>query len=181
MAGVETVSPSTMGAVYIRLRDFWGTQIAASGRRLTGALSCALRVILRVLSGGGLLIAERGKFTAGSAKASDDASELLFFHGFLVGCSFSGHGGLAGENELRDVGESDGVAAGDALAGELPDEIAEEEIDFVGGGEAVDVIEKLGGENFWIDSGNGGSETVRVVGAERWAVRSVRDAMVLVD
>ncbi len=34
------------------------------------------------------------------AKASDEAIVLLFFRGFLLGGSFSGHGGLAGENEL---------------------------------------------------------------------------------
>src|SRR5713101_6203720 len=109
-------------------------------------------------------------------------SELLFGPGVrFVGCSLSGHGGLTGENQLRDVGESDGVTAGDALASELPDEIAEEEIHFVSGGEAVDVGKKLGGEEFGIDNGNGGPETVSVVSAERGGRGAVRGAMVLVD
>ncbi|HEY6270157.1 MAG TPA: hypothetical protein VIX11_17790 [Candidatus Acidoferrum sp.] len=82
---------------------------------------------------------------------------------------------------MRDVGESDGVTAGDALAGELPEEIAKEEIHFVGGGETVDVVEKLCGKNFRIENGNGSTETVRVVGAERWTMRAFRESLVLVD
>ena len=74
---------------------------------------------------------------------------------------------------MRHVGKSDGVAAGDAFAGELPDEIAEKEIHLVGGGEAVDVGEKLVGEDFRIDKGNFGAETVsvkaqRVAGPVPW-------------
>ena len=82
---------------------------------------------------------------------------------------------------MGDVGKSDGVTAGDALTSELPDEIAEEEIDLIGSREAVDVGKKLGGEDFRIDSGNGGSETVGVVGTERRASGSVRWTVVLVD
>jgi hypothetical protein len=151
--------------------------------RLRLDLSCTLRILIAGVRGGagGLLISERGKFAASSAKASDDASELLFIHGFLLGGSLPGHGGLAGEDQLRDVGESDGVAAGDALASELPDEIAKEEIHFVGGGETVDVVKKLGGEDFGIDNWDGSAETVGVVGAERGACGSIRWAMVLVD
>ena len=67
------------------------------------------------------------------AKASDEAIEHRFVGSLRFDCALSGHGGLAGEDELRDVGKSDGVAAGDALASELPDEIAEEEIDLVRG------------------------------------------------
>jgi len=48
---------------------------------------------------------------------------------------------------LGDVGKSDGVTAGDALTSELPDEIAEEEIDLIGSREAVDVGKKLVGED----------------------------------
>lgn len=73
--------------------------------------------------------------------------EHPFALGFWFVCSLSGYGGLARENELRDVCQSDGVPAGDAFAGELPDEIAKEEIDLIGGGETVDVGEKLGGED----------------------------------
>jgi hypothetical protein len=93
----------------------------------------------------------------------------------------SGHGGLAGEDELRDVGESDGVPAGDALPGELPDEIAKEEIHFVGGGETVDVGKELSSEDFRIDNGNGGPETVGVVSAESRVLRAVRGAMGRID
>ncbi len=128
-----------------------------------------------------MLIAERDKFVAGLAKAGDEARVLGFFHGFLLSGSFSGHSGLAGENELGDVGESDGVTAGDALASKLPDEIAEEEIDLIGGGETVDVVEKLGGEDFRIHNGNACAETVGVVDAESRARSAIRGTMVLVD
>jgi len=114
-------------------------------------------------------------------KASDEVNELRFVRGLRFVCSLSGHGGLAGEDELGDVGKSDGVTAGDALTSELPDEIAEEEIHFVGSREAVDVGKKLGGEDFRIDSGNGGSETVGVVGAEGLTRASIRRAVTLVD
>jgi hypothetical protein len=132
-------------------------------------------------AGGGLLSAKCGKFAAGSAKASNEAAEIRSFRGFLLGCSLFGHGSLTGEDELGDVSKSDGVAAGDPLASELPDEIAEEEIHFVGRGETVDIVEKLGGEDLGVDNGNGGAETFGVVSAERRAVPAVRDAMVLVD
>jgi len=115
------------------------------------------------------------------AKTSDEASENIFIGSVRFVCSFSGHGSLAGEDELRDVSKSDGVAARNALASELPDEIAEEEIHFVGGGETVDVAEKLGGEDLGIDGRNAGAETVGVVGAERWASVSVRGTMIGVD
>jgi hypothetical protein len=115
------------------------------------------------------------------AKASDEASEDTFVGGVRFVRTFSGHGGLAGEDELRDVSKSDGVAAVDALASELPDEIAEEEIDLIGGSETVDVGKKFGGEDLGIDNGNADSETLGVVGAEGRALRTVRGAMVLVD
>jgi hypothetical protein len=41
-------------------------------------------------------------------------------------------GGDAAEEELGDVGDGHGVAAVNALAGELADEVAEEEVDRVG-------------------------------------------------
>jgi hypothetical protein len=115
------------------------------------------------------------------AKASDEASEDTFVGGVRFVRTFSGHGGLAGEDELRDVSKSDGVAAVDALASELPDEIAEEEIDLIGGSETVDVGKKLGGEDFRVHGRDGSLETVGVVGAERWALRTVRWAMMVVD
>jgi len=151
--------------------------------RLAFVLRCTLRIIGDGLRRGAarLLIAERGKFATLLAKASDEANELRFVGGLRFVCSLSGQGGLAGEDELRDVGESDSVTAGDALASELPDEIAEEEIDLIGGGETVDVVEKLGGEDLGIHDGSGCAETFGVIGAERWALGSVREAMILVD
>jgi len=62
--------------------------------------------------------------------------------------------GEAAEKQLRDVGEGDGVAALNALGGELLEEVAEEEIDGLGGLEVLDGAEKLGGEEFGIGSGS---------------------------
>ena len=134
-------------------RFFWTAQcgaVLAFLRRAT-VLRRALGFIPAEFGSGPgqLLTTARGKFAAPLAKASDEAIEHRFVRALrFVACSLFGHGGLAGEDELRDVGQSDGVTAGDALASELPDKIAEEEIDLIGGGETVDVSEKLGGEDF---------------------------------
>jgi hypothetical protein len=53
--------------------------------------------------------------------------------------------GEAVEEQLGHVGEGNGVAAGDAFAGQLADEVAEEGVDGVGGGEVVEVAEEFGG------------------------------------
>jgi hypothetical protein len=100
---------------------------------------------------------------------------------FFLGFDFSCHGGLASEKKLRDVSKSDGVAAGDAFASELSDEIAEEEIHLIGGSEAVNVAKKLRGEDLGIHDGNSRFEAVRMVGAERRASGAMLGAMILVD
>jgi len=64
------------------------------------------------------------------------------------------HGGKGIEEELRDVGESNGVAASDALAGELFDEMAEEAIHGVRAGEVLDPSKKVSGNGFRIESDN---------------------------
>src|SRR5260370_28885883 len=152
-------------------------------RLLGGVLGGAQGVFLAGCRGGGdrLLIAARGKFATLLEKDSDEVLDLRFVRGRGFAGSLSGDGGLTGEDELRDVSKSDGVAAGDALASELPYEIAEEQIDLVSGSETVDVGEKLGGKDLGIDSGNTGSKTVRVIGAERWVVRAVGQPLVLGD
>ncbi|MFY9527514.1 MAG: hypothetical protein WBC04_06335 [Candidatus Acidiferrales bacterium] len=68
----------------------------------------------------------------------------------LAACSrlLSIHGGETIEKQLADVGESHRVAAADAIAGKLLEEIAEEEVDGGGGGEVVDPGEQLGGDGF---------------------------------
>ncbi|MFI5059255.1 MAG: hypothetical protein ACHQLQ_13835 [Candidatus Acidiferrales bacterium] len=66
--------------------------------------------------------------------------------------NFSPHRGETVEEQLAEIGQSDGVAAGDALAGELFDEITEEVIHGIGGGEVFELAEKLGGEGFGIRS-----------------------------
>jgi hypothetical protein len=149
-------------------------------RRLATVLCGTLWVFAGGLRGGGRLrIAAQGKFVTPLAKAGDEALEQRFAPSVRFFCSLSGHGSLAGKNQLGEVGEGDGIAARDALASELPDEIAEEEIHFIGGGETVDVVKKLGSEDFRIHGGNSRFEAIGVIGAER--SRSSVGRMVLVD
>lgn len=123
------------------------------------------------------LSAECGKFTGSSEEAAD---ERLVFR-FFLGGELSLQRGETVEEQLGNVGQGNGVAAGDALAGELPDEIAEEEIHGTGGGEIIDVAEEIGGEELRVDGGNIGAETAGVVGAERGAVRIIRGTLMLVN
>src|SRR5260370_40744220 len=164
-------------------RSLYPTPLDGAMRLLACVLGGAQWVFLAGFRGGGdrLLIAARGKFATLLEKDSDEVLEHRFVRGRGFAGSLSGHGGLTGEDELRDVSKSDGVAAGDALGSELPYEIAEEQIDLGSGCETVDVGEKLGGEDLRIDRGNTGSKTVRVIGAEGRARGSLRRAMMLVD
>ena len=73
----------------------------------------------------------------------DEAGRDVVLFGF--GGELAVQGSEAVEEELGDVGEGYGVAAGDAFAGELFDEVAEEEVDGVGGGEVGEVAEEFGG------------------------------------
>jgi len=61
-------------------------------------------------------------------------------------------GGDTVEEELRDVGEGHGVAAGDALVSELGDEISEEGVDGVGVSEVSDVVEEFVGDGFVLET-----------------------------
>jgi hypothetical protein len=73
----------------------------------------------------------------------------------LVGGGLGGNGlsvfllaidhALAIEEELGDVGEGGGVAAGDAVVGEVFQEVGEEEVDGGGLGESVGAGEEVGG------------------------------------
>jgi len=101
--------------------------------------------------------------------------------GFILSLNLSHQGRETVEKQLGNVRQSYGVAASDAFARELLDEVAEEEVHGTGGGEVIDLAEKFGGEGFGVNSGNGGSETAGVVGAERWAHGVVRGTMILVD
>jgi len=150
-------------------------------RRRTAGLCGTLRVFPAGLRGGRLQIAAQGKFVTPLAKASDEALKHRFAPGLRFFCSLSGHGGLTGEKQLREVGESDGIATRDALTSELPDEIAEEEIHFIGGGEAVDVREKLGGENLGVHLGRSRARTACMISAESWAGGTIRWAMIGID
>jgi hypothetical protein len=121
----------------------------------------------------------RWRSGAGAEEAFEEiATKVLRF---FLGCDFPGHGGVGSEKQLRDIGESDGVAAGDAFASKLSDEIAEEEIHLVGGSEAVNVAKKLRGEDLGVDDGNSRFEAVCMVGAERRAAGAMLGAKILGD
>jgi hypothetical protein len=149
----------------------------------TGPVLCGtLRVFPAGLRGAWRLrIAAQGKFVTPLAKAGNEALEHSFAFGLRFFCSLSGHGRLTGENQLRDVSQGDGITTRDALASELPDEIAEEEIHFIGGGEAVDVREEFGGENLGVHLGRSRGKTAYMISAEGWAGSTVRWAMTGVD
>lgn len=66
----------------------------------------------------------------------------------MLGFGFPFEGWETVEEQLRNVGEGDGVAAGNAAASDLFQKIAEEEIDGGSGGEVLDSTEKLGGDGF---------------------------------
>jgi hypothetical protein len=149
----ERVCPAGAGPQKSRKTRHYRASNGAMRRQAT-VLCGTLRVFLPRFGGAGRLrIAAQGKFVTPLAKAGDEALEQRFAPSVRFFCSLSGHGSLAGKNQLREVGESDGIAARDALASELPDEIAEEEIHFIGGGEAVDVREEFGGENLGSTAG----------------------------
>jgi hypothetical protein len=151
-------------------------------RRQATVLCGTLRVFRSWFRGTGRLrIAAQGKFVTPLAKAGDEAIEDRFARGLGFFCSFSGHGRLASENQLRDVSQGNGITTRDALAGELPDEIAEEEIHFIGSGEAVDVRKEFGGESLGVHRRRSGCETSGMEGAERWAGGTVGWAMSEVD
>ena len=58
------------------------------------------------------------------------------------------HRGEAVEKQLAEVSEGDGVGAGDALADDLLDQVAEEEVHRLGRGELVDGGEEVSGNRF---------------------------------
>src|SRR5712691_4986300 len=156
-------------------RSLYPSELGGAMQRLVAILRCApLMTCARNRgdngAGGGLLL------VLGSGTGAGEAFEEIAVkvYRFLLGSSFLGHGGLARENQLRDVSKSDRVTPGDALAGELSDEIAEEEIHLVGDGKAVNVVKKRRGKNLGVHDGDSGFETVGVVGAERRASGSVR-------
>src|SRR5258707_74860 len=83
------------------------------------------------------LIATCRKFAVLLANSGVDASNLRFLLGFLL-----------------DVQLSLPKQGGDTFAGELPGEIADEEIHGKGGGEVIDLGEKIGGEDLGLHDGN---------------------------
>src|SRR5580704_16291950 len=70
-----------------------------------------------------------GGVGGGLGGVEDDAAELgVGVVGGAEGGVVAVHGGDAAEEELGDVGDGHGVAAVDAFAGELADEVTEEEV-----------------------------------------------------
>jgi len=97
--------------------------------------------------GGECVVVGLGRF----GEAGEEFAAEVHVHGVFVALAL--HGGEGVEEQLGDVGEGDGVAAGDTFAGELLNEIAEEAIDGIGLGEVADVAEEFGGEGFGVGRG----------------------------
>jgi hypothetical protein len=117
----------------------------------------------------------------------DDAGDFRVVAGVLA-IFVAVEGGHAAEEELADVGDGHGVAALDAFAGELADEVAEKRVDGVGCGEIGHVAEEFGGGGVvatlftllflasvmgaQFQIGNGGEEAAVLVAAVDVAARS---------
>jgi hypothetical protein len=101
--------------------------------------------------------------------------------GVLLVLHFFPQRGKAIEKQLAKVGQGDGVAASDAFSGKLFDEIAEEEIHGVGGGEVYDLAEKLGSKGFGIGDGILRFALGKMVRAKRGTFLSIRGTMILVN
>ena len=117
----------------------------------------------------------------GCARTEEVFHEVAGTSLVLFGLIFAFHGAESGEEELRNVSEGDGVAAGDAFVSKLPDEIAEEEIHLVGGDELIDPIEELARDDFGIWSWKAHLDFVCVIGAEGRALGSLVGAVMVVN
>jgi len=108
-------------------------------------------------------------------RPAESGEDLPFVEGWGIALAIELllHGGKAVEEQLADIGEGDGVRTGDALADELLDEIAEEEIDGIGGGEILDAAEKFVGDGFGV--GGGAATVSQLEMAEAEAGGRVRD------
>lgn len=122
---------------------------------------CALRRCWRCIN---LASSGLGRFDAALRKAVPDNFEGLPGF-FALGLRLLAvHGGEAVEQQLRQIGQSHGVAALDALANQLLSEVAEELVNAGGGAEILDGGKKLGG--YGVARGRGSGKTLGVVGAE---------------
>lgn len=76
------------------------------------------------------------------------------------------------QKKLRDVGDGQGFLAINPCAGELLDQVAEEDVDLIGAGETSGKLEQFGGEGFLV--GLGGSGPIEMISAERIVTRARR-------
>jgi hypothetical protein len=118
---------------------------------------------------------------AGGLRTGQTVQQIFAGGVVLLLLLFSAQRGETVEEQLAKVGQGDGVLAGDAFASELFNEIAEEEIDFIGGGEVFDGTQKFGGDGFGVWSGTARSASVCVVGAEGRALLSIQGTVILVN
>ena len=87
-----------------------------------------------------------------SVKHAEEQTAGLSVVILIFGLTLAIERGDAVEEELGDVGEGHGVAAGDAFVSELLDEIAEEGVDGTRGCEISDVVEEFVGGGFVLDA-----------------------------
>ena len=114
-------------------------------------------------------------------RADEGVEEGAIAFRFKFGLLFLLPGAHGGEEQLRHVSESDGVAAGDTFVSELLDEVAEEEIHLVGGDKLMNAVEKLGGDDGGVGTGNARFEFAGVIGAHSGVSGAVGGAVMFVD
>ncbi len=83
----------------------------------------------------------------GTGHVPDDGHGLVFGKCLLVE-EFAAAGGEAVEERLSDVGQDGGVTARDEAASGQLEEVGEELVDRGGGGEVLELAEKVGGARF---------------------------------
>jgi hypothetical protein len=112
---------------------------------------------------------------SGASRFGDGFAEGLLGLTGAHGLVFLLNAGDGVEEELREVADGEGVAAVNALASELLDDVGEERVDAVGGVEIAGSLEKLSGERFGI--GLGGLRLTEVIRAKRFVVDAKHAAM----
>jgi len=120
---------------------------------------------------------------AGAGDVDDNSFGAFFFEDFDGGgvAGFAEHDAVAVEEELGDVGEGGGIAAGDAMQGEILQEFAKEEVDGGWGREVVDAGEEFGRGGLAVGVEASFGFGASVVDAERGVIGSVEHAAAAVE
>ena len=102
----------------------------------------------------------------GARGIQDEAETLVLVIGAFGVAALAIKGRETIEEQLRDVRRGDGIGAGEALAGNLLEEIVEEAIHRGGGGEIVDGVEKVVGDGIRVGRRPLGHDLGKMMSAE---------------